>query len=103
MQEDLNNFKSNEVWSLVPRLKKNVVGTKWMFWYKQDEYGVLTRNKAPLVEKVYAQVACLDFDETFAPIARLESIDILLAYASYHSFKLFQMDVKCTFLNVPIK
>jgi hypothetical protein len=61
------------------------------------------KEQAPLVEKVYAQVACLDFDETFAPIARLESIHILLAYASYHSFKLFEMDVKGTFLNVPIK
>jgi hypothetical protein len=63
----------------------------------------VTRNKALLVPKGYAQVAGLDFEETFAPIARLESIHILLAYAAHHSFKLFQMDVKSAFLNGPTK
>jgi hypothetical protein len=103
MQEELNNFKRNEVWSLVPRPKQNVVGTKWVFCNKQDEHGVVTRNKARLVVKGYAQVAGLDFEETFAPVARLESIRILLAYAAHHSFRLFQMDVKSAFLNGPIK
>jgi hypothetical protein len=103
MQEELNNFKRNEVWSLVPRPKQNVVGTKWVFRNKQDEHGVVTRNKARLVAKGYAQVAGLDFKETFAPVARLESIRILLAYATHHSFRLFQMDVKSAFLNGPIK
>jgi hypothetical protein len=103
MQEELNNFKGNEVWSLVPRPKQNVVGTKWMFHNKQDEYEVVTRNKARLVIKGYVQVACLDFEETFAPVARLESIRILLAYVVHHSFKLYQMDVKSAFLNGPIK
>jgi hypothetical protein len=55
------------------------------------------------MEKGYAQVACFDFEETFAPIARLESIRILLSYVAYHSFKLYQMDVKSAFLNGPIK
>jgi hypothetical protein len=100
MQEELNNFKRNEVWSLVPRPKQNVVGTKWVFHNKQDEHGVVTRNKARLVAKGYAQVTGLDFEETFAPVAtRLESIRILLAYAAHHSFRLFQMDVKSAFLN----
>jgi hypothetical protein len=103
MQEELNNFKRNEVWSLVPRPKQNVVGTKWVFRNKQDEHGVVTRNKARLVAKGYAQVTGLDFEETFAPVARLESIRILLAYATHHSFRLFQMDVKSAFLNGPIK
>jgi hypothetical protein len=103
MQEELNNFKRNEVWSLVPHPKQNVVGTKWVFCNKQDEHGVVTINKARLVAKGYAQVAGLDFEETFAPVARLESIQILLAYAAHHSFKLFQMDVKSAFLNGPIK
>jgi hypothetical protein len=103
MQEELNNFKRNEVWTLVPRPKQNVVGTKWVFRNKQDEHGVVTRNKARLVAKGYAQVAGLDFEETFAPMARLESIHILLAYAAHHSFRLFQMDVKSAFLNGPIK
>jgi hypothetical protein len=64
---------------------------------------VVTRNKARLVAKDYAQVTGLDFEETFALVARLESIRILLAYAAHHSFKLFQMDVKSAFLNGPIK
>jgi hypothetical protein len=83
----------------VPRPKQNVVGTKWVFRNKQDEHGVVTRNKARLVAKGYAQVVGLDFEETFAPVARLESIRILLAYAAHHSFRLFQMDVKSAFLN----
>jgi hypothetical protein len=64
---------------------------------------VLTRNKARLVAKGYSQVEGLDFDETYAPVARLKSIRILFAYATYHGFKLYQMDVKSAFLNGPIK
>ena len=103
MQEELNNFTRNEVWHLVPRPNQNVVGTKWVFRNKQDEHGVVTRNKARLVAKGYSQVEGLDFGETYAPVARLESIRILLAYATYHGFKLYQMDVKSAFLNGPIK
>jgi hypothetical protein len=62
MQEELNNFKRNEVWTLVPHPKQNVVGTKWVFHNKHDEHGVVTRNKARLVAKGYAQVAGLDFE-----------------------------------------
>jgi hypothetical protein len=64
---------------------------------------VVTRNKGRLVVNGYSQVEGLDFDETYAPVARLESIRILLAYATYHGFKLYQMDVKSAFLNGPIK
>jgi hypothetical protein len=64
---------------------------------------VVTRNKARLVAKGYSQVKGLDFDETYAPVARLELIRILLAYATYRGFKLYQMDVKSAFLNGPIK
>jgi hypothetical protein len=94
MQEELNNFMRNEVWNLVPRPNQNVVGTKWVFGNKQDEHGVVIRNKARLVAKGYSQVKGLDFSETYAPISRLESIRILLAYATYHGFKLYQMDMK---------
>jgi hypothetical protein len=83
MQEELNNFTRNKVCHLVPRPKQNVVGTKWVFHNKQDEHGVVTWNKARLVAKGYSQVEGLDFGETHAPIARLESIRILLAYATY--------------------
>jgi hypothetical protein len=103
MQEELNNFMRNEVWHLVPHPNQNVIGTKWVFRNKQDEHGVVTRNKARLVAKGYSQVKGLDFGETYAPVAMLESIRILLAYATYHGFKLYQMDMKSVFLNGPIK
>jgi hypothetical protein len=103
MQEELNNFKRNQVWSLVERPKQNLVRTKWVFRNKQDEHGVVTRNKARLVAKGYSQVKGLDFNGTFALIARLESIHILLVYATHYDFKLYQMDVKSVFLNGPIK
>jgi hypothetical protein len=103
MQEELNNFKCDEVWSLVERPRQNVVGIKWVFHIKQDKHGVVTRNKARLVAKGYSQIKGLDFDETFAPVARLESICMLLAYATHHGFKLYQIDVKSAFLNGPIK
>ena len=82
---------------IVPRPNQNVVGTKWVFRNKQDEHGVVTRNKARLVAKGYSQVEGLDFGETYAPVARLESIRILLACATYHGFKIYQMDVKSAF------
>jgi hypothetical protein len=103
MKEELNNFIGNEVWHLIPRPNQNVVGTKWVFHNKQDEHGVVTRNKARHVAKGYSQVKGLYFDETYATVARLESIRILLAYVTYHGFKLYQMDVKNAFLNGPIK
>jgi hypothetical protein len=103
MQEELNNFMRNEVWHLVPRPNQNVVGTKCVFRNKQDEHGVVTRNKVQPVAKGYSQVEGLDFDETYAPVARLKSIRILVAYATYRGFKLYQMDVKSAFLNGPIK
>ncbi|KAK1678572.1 hypothetical protein QYE76_039420 [Lolium multiflorum] len=104
MHEELNNFKRNKVWTLVKKPKecRNVIGTKWMFKNKQDEFGNIVRNKARLVAQGFSQVEGIDFGETYAPVARLESIRILLAYASHHNFKLQQMDVKSAFLNGPL-
>ena len=104
MHEELNNFERNKVWRLVPRPKENhnVIGTKWIFKNKQDAHGIVIRNKARLVAQGYSQVEGIDYGETFAPVARLESIRLLLAYASHHNFKLQQMDVKSAFLNGPI-
>jgi hypothetical protein len=95
MQEELNSFKRNKVWSLVERPKQNVVGTKWVFRNKQDEFGVVTRDKAKLVAKGYSQVEGLDFKETFAPVAMLESILIILAYATHQDFALSNGCQKC--------
>ena len=99
MQEELNNFERNQVWTLVERSNTNVIGTKWVFRNKQDENGVVTRNKARLVAQGFTQVEGLDFEETYAPVARFEAIWMLLAYAAHHNFKLYQIDVKSAFLN----
>lgn len=105
MQEELNNFERNKVWTLVKRPNKehNVIETKWIFKNKQYEHGTIIRNKARLVAQGYSQVEGLDFDETFAPVTRLESIRILLAYAAFSGFTLHQMDVKSAFLNGPLQ
>ncbi|GJS65855.1 retrovirus-related pol polyprotein from transposon TNT 1-94 [Tanacetum coccineum] len=76
-----------------------IIGTKWVFRNKLDENGIVSRNKARLVAQGYNQQEGIDYDETYAPVARLESIRILLAYACALDFKLFQMDVKSAFLN----
>ena len=100
MQEELEQFKRNEVCELCPRPEgTNVIGTKWIFKNKTNEEGVITRNKARLVAQGYTQIEGVDFDETFAPVARLESIRLLLGVACILKFKLYQMDVKSAFLN----
>ncbi|GJR12044.1 copia protein [Tanacetum coccineum] len=76
-----------------------IIGTKWVFRNKLDENGIVSQNKARLVAQGYNQQEGIDYDETYAPVARLESIRILLAYAYALDFKLFQMDVKSAFLN----
>ena len=88
------------MWELVPRPKGvNVIGAKWIFKNKSDEHGTVIRNKSRLVAQDYTQVKGIDFVETFASVARLESIRILLAIASHLNFKLYQTDVKSTFLS----
>ena len=95
MHEELNNFTRNEVWTLEERPKGvRVIGTKWVFRNKQDDQGVV---EARLVVKGFSQVEGLDFGKTFAPVARLKAIRILLAYASHHEMKLYQMNVKSVF------
>ncbi|KAG7547174.1 Zinc finger CCHC-type [Arabidopsis suecica] len=102
--EELNQFTRNDVWDLVPRpAHVNVVGTKWIFKNKIDESGNVVRNKARLVAQGYSQVEGVDFDETFAPVARLESIRLLLGIACVLKIKLHQMDVKSAFLNGLLK
>ena len=100
MHEELNQFVRNGVWELVPRRKDtHVIGTKWIFKNKTDKDGEIIRNSSWLVAQGYTQVEGVDFDESFAPVARLESICILLSIACIMDFKLYQMDVKCAFLN----
>ena len=100
MQEELNQFEHQKVWKLVPRPKHmKVIDTRWVFRNKLDEEGIVTRNKARLVAKGYSQAEGIDYDETFAPVARLEAIRMFLAFAAHSNFKVYQMDVKSAFLN----
>ncbi|CAA7046855.1 unnamed protein product [Microthlaspi erraticum] len=100
MEEELEEFVRNDVWELVPLPDGvNVVGTKWIFKNKTDDAGSIVRNKSRLVAQGYSQVEGVDFDETFAPVARLESIRLFLGMACILNFKVYQMDVKSAFLN----
>ncbi|WJX24545.1 hypothetical protein P8452_13640 [Trifolium repens] len=100
MQDELNQFQRNDVWDLVPRpTHKNIIGTKWVFRNKLNEQGEVVRNKARLVAQGYSQQEGIDFTETFAPVARLEAIRLLLSYAVNNGITLYQMDVKSAFLN----
>ncbi|KFK33801.1 hypothetical protein AALP_AA5G062200 [Arabis alpina] len=100
MEMELKQFVRNDVWELVPRPEGvNVVGTKWIFKNKIDANGVVVRNKARLVAQGYSQIEGVNFEETFAPVARLESIRFFLGMTCILNFKVFQMDVKSAFLN----
>ncbi|GKD89592.1 retrovirus-related pol polyprotein from transposon TNT 1-94 [Tanacetum coccineum] len=79
-------------------ISQSIIGTKWVR-NKSDENGIVSRNKARLVAQGYNQQEGIDYDETYAPVARLESIRILLAIACANDFKLYQIDVKSDFLN----
>ncbi|KAK8936156.1 hypothetical protein KSP39_PZI014125 [Platanthera zijinensis] len=104
MQEELNQFRRCKVWELVPKPRgHNIIGTKWIYRNKLDESGIIVKNKARLVAKGYRQEEGIDFDQTFAPVARLEAIRMFLAYAAYQDFKVYQMDVKSAFLNGDLK
>ncbi|XP_004966968.2 uncharacterized protein LOC101762853 [Setaria italica] len=98
--DQLENFERNQVWVLVdPPPSCKPIGTKWVFKNKQGEDGHVVRNKARLVAQGFCQKEGIDYGETFAPVARLEAIRILLAMAASHGYKLYQMDVKSAFLN----
>ena len=100
MNDEIDQIEKNQTWELVPRTKNmNVIGTKWIFKNKFNDHGQVTRNKARLVCKGYAEVKGVDFEETFALVERLEAIRMFLAFARYTNFKVYQMDVKYPFLN----
>ncbi|GJU23600.1 retrovirus-related pol polyprotein from transposon TNT 1-94 [Tanacetum coccineum] len=104
MQEELHQFDRLQVWELVDKpFGKNVIKLKWLWKNKKDEDQTVIRNKARLVAKGYAQEEGIDFEESFALVARLEAVWIFVAYATHKSFTIYLMDVKTTFLNGPLK
>ncbi|GJX55518.1 retrovirus-related pol polyprotein from transposon TNT 1-94 [Tanacetum coccineum] len=99
MQEELLQFKLQQVWTLVDLPHgKRAIGTKWVYRNKKDERGIVIRNKARLVAQGYTQEEGIDYDEVFAPVARIEAIRLFLAYASFKDFVVYHMDVKSAFL-----
>ncbi|GJR28517.1 putative ribonuclease H-like domain-containing protein [Tanacetum coccineum] len=104
MQDELNQFERLQVWELVPRPKgKNIIALKWLWKNKCDAKNIVVRNKTRLVAKGYKQEEGIDFEESFAPVARLEVVRMFIAYAAYKNITIFQMDVKTAFLNGPLK
>ncbi|GJT95298.1 putative ribonuclease H-like domain-containing protein [Tanacetum coccineum] len=104
MQEELLQFKLQEVWTLVELPNgKRAIRTKWVFRNKKDERGIVIKNKVRLVTQGYIQEEGIDYDEVFAPVAIIEAIRLFLAYASFKDFMVYQMDVKSSFLYKKIK
>ncbi|GKB98451.1 retrovirus-related pol polyprotein from transposon TNT 1-94, partial [Tanacetum coccineum] len=104
MQEELHQFDRLDVWELVDKpLCKNVINLKWLWKNKRDKENTVIRNKARLVAKGYAQKEGIDFEESFAPVARLEAVWLFIAYDAHKSFTVYQMDVKTSFLYGPLK
>ncbi|GJR48624.1 integrase, catalytic region, zinc finger, CCHC-type containing protein [Tanacetum coccineum] len=100
MQEELHEFKHLDIWVLVPSPENIlIIPLKWIFKIKLDEYGEVLKSKARLVAKGYRQEARIYFEESFAPVARLEAIRLFIANAACQNMIIFQMDVKTAFLN----
>ncbi|GJU29877.1 putative ribonuclease H-like domain-containing protein [Tanacetum coccineum] len=99
MQEELLQFKLQEVWTLVELPNgKRAISTKWVFKNKKNDRGIVIKNKARLVTQGYTQEEGIDYDEVFTPVARIKAIRLFLAYASFKDFVVYQMDVKSAFL-----
>ena len=93
-----------QVWELVDLpAGKNSIGTRWVYRNKKDDHGIVIRNKARLVAQGYTQEEGIDYDEIFAPVARLEAIRIFLAYDASENFTVYQLDMKSAFLYGNIK
>nr|GEX72678.1 Gag-Pol polyprotein [Tanacetum cinerariifolium] len=104
MLDELNQFERLKVWELVPRPEgKNIIALKWIWKNKCDAENIMVRNKTLLVAKGYRQEEGIDFKESFAPIARLETVRMFFAYVAHKDINIFQMDVKTAFLNGPLK
>ncbi|GKD16548.1 retrovirus-related pol polyprotein from transposon TNT 1-94 [Tanacetum coccineum] len=100
MQDEIHEFDRLKVWELVPRpVYVMVIALKWIYKVKLDEYGDVLKNKARLVAKGYHQEEGIDFEESFALVARIEAIRIFIANAASKNMVIYQMDVKTAFLN----
>ncbi|GKA58602.1 retrovirus-related pol polyprotein from transposon TNT 1-94 [Tanacetum coccineum] len=99
MREEIHEFKRLQVWELVPHLVIMLISLKWTFKVKRDEFGGVLKTKSRLVAKGFRQEEGIDFEESFASVARIEAIRIFIANAAYKNMTIYQMDVKIAFLN----
>ncbi|GJZ18134.1 retrovirus-related pol polyprotein from transposon TNT 1-94 [Tanacetum coccineum] len=104
MQDELNQFERLQVWELILCPEgKNIIALKWLWKNKCDAENIVVRNKTRLMEKGYRQEEGIDFEESFAHVARLEAVRMFIAYVVHKNITIFQMDVKTAFLNGPLK
>ncbi|GJT12123.1 retrovirus-related pol polyprotein from transposon TNT 1-94 [Tanacetum coccineum] len=104
MQDEIHEFDQLQVWELVPQPDcVMIISLKWIYKVKLDEYGDVLKNKARLVTKGYRQKEGIDFEESFAPVERIEAIRIFIANAASKNMTIYQMDVKTTFRNGKLK
>ena len=100
MEEEISSIRKNETWKLVPLLNSHKpIGLKWVYKLKKDTQGRIVKHKARLVAKEYVQRQGIDFDEFFAPVARLETVRLLISITAHEGWKVHHMDVKSAFLN----
>lgn len=104
MKEEIHSIEGNQTWELATLpAGKRAIGLKWVFKVKRHEAGDVVRHKARLVAKGYVQRAGIDFDEVFAPVARMESVRMMVALAAHEGWQVHHMDVKSAFLNGELK
>ncbi|GJU01249.1 retrovirus-related pol polyprotein from transposon TNT 1-94 [Tanacetum coccineum] len=104
IQDEIHEFDRLQVWELVPQPDYvMIIALKWIYKVKLDEYDDVLKNKARLVAKVYRQEEGIDFEESFAPVARIKAIRIFIANAASKNMSIYQMDVKIAFLNGELK
>ena len=96
-------MRKYEVWDVVDAPEEmNIIGSRWVFRIKRDSNGKILKYRARLVAQGFTQMYGVDFQDTFAPVARLSSIQTVIALAASEDWELHQMDVKSAYLNSPI-